>query len=52
MKDSRYCQNIQTYALLLHSDSYSDLLIDRMMGEREESLSNAESIINGWSDVF
>ena len=52
LEDSRYHQNIRTYAFLLRSDSYSDPVIDRMLREREESLSNAESILSRLSDVI
>ncbi|WP_400202396.1 hypothetical protein [Candidatus Methanarcanum hacksteinii] len=51
LEDSRYHQNIRTFAFLLHSDSYSDPNIDRMLRERDESLSNAEVILSRLRDV-
>ena len=52
LEDLRYYQNIRTYAFLLHSDPYSDPVIDRLLRERDESLSNAESILSRLGDVI
>ena len=51
LEDSRYDQIIRTYAFLLHSDTYSDPTIDRMLREREESLSDAEKILSELKDM-
>lgn len=42
---------IRTYAFLLHSDGYSDPMIDRLPEGREESLSNAEDILSRLNGV-
>ena len=51
LEDSRYDQIIRTHAFLLHSDTYSNPTIDRMLREREESLSNAEKILSELKDM-